>query len=107
MTTSASSDHPSTDLAELIRRAVPSGATPTGWCHKPIHRHILEKAPDVVEATRAAISESFADTPHVIVELRATDVESSPESEIAQAVERTDGGVVVVGIGYSEADQSS
>lgn len=103
MTASASSDHPSTDLAELIRRAVPSGATPTGWCHKPIHRHILENAPDVVEATRAAISESFADTPHVIVEIRASDVEAAAESEIAQAVERTDGGVLVVGIGYAEA----
>jgi len=39
----------------------------------------------------------------VIVEIRASDVEAAAESEIAQAVERTDGGVLVVGIGYTEA----
>lgn len=106
MSTAASPDRPSADLAELAKRVVPAGATPTGWCHKSIHRHIIEKAPDVVEATRAAISESFADAPHVIVELHAADFAAGGDSPLAQAVERTDGGLVLVGIGYAEAVES-
>ena len=106
MTTAASSDRPPANLADLVRRAVPPGAIPTGWCHKPIHHHVLEKAPDVVEATRAAISESFGETPHVVIELRAGDVKTDADSEISQAIDRTDGGVLLLGIGYQLAESS-
>ena len=83
-----------------IRTVVPDGCTPIGWCHKAIHRHIVEKAPDVIDATRDAISESFGDAPHVVVELHPDDEATRASDELARALERTDGGVLLVGVSY-------
>jgi hypothetical protein len=105
--TPAASDRPGAGVADVILRALPPGVTPTGWCYKPIHRHVLDNAPDVVDATRDSISKTFGDTPHVVVELRSVDLDRSIDSEILQALDRTDGGVLVVGIGYEQVDPSS
>ncbi len=91
---------PDDALLAWIRTVVPDGCTPVGWCHKPIHGHILDKAPDVVDATRAAISESFGDTPHVVLEIRQDDEAARVSHELAQALDRTGGGVLLVGVGY-------
>lgn len=106
MNTPAGSQRPAASVAELIRRALPPGATPTAWCYQPIHRHVIHNAADVVDATRNSISETFGDTPHVVVEVRLGDLDEDVESEIVQALHRTDGGVVVVGVGYEQAPAS-
>jgi hypothetical protein len=98
-----SHDHPTPPadaFVAWIHTIVPAGSTPVGWCHKPIHRHILDKAPDVVDATKDAIAESFGDTPHVVLEIRADDAAARANDELAQALERTDGGVLLVGVSY-------
>ena len=98
------SEHPTPSSADefvrWIRTVVPIGCTPIGWCHKPIHRHIVEKAPDVIDATRDAISQSFGDAPHVVLEIRPDDEAARASDELAQALERTDGGVLLVGVSY-------
>lgn len=102
-----SHDHPTPSEADAftdwIRTVVPAGATPLGWCHKPIHRHILEKAPDVVDATKEAISQSFGDAAHVVLEIRPDDDAARASEELAQALDRTDGGVLLVGVSYERA----
>lgn len=102
MSAEHSADRPSDPFVAWLRGLVPAGATPTGWCHQPVHRHILEKAPDVLAATKDAISQSFGDAPHVVVELRADEPASQVSDEIAQALDRTDGGVLLVGVGYED-----
>jgi hypothetical protein len=92
---------PADGLVDWIRTVVPAGSTPIGWCNKPIHRHILEKAPDIVDATKDAIAQSFGDTPHVILEIRPDDEAARATDELARALDRTDGGVLLVGVSYA------
>ena len=94
------SPEPDDAFVAWIRSVVPAGVTPVGWCHKPIHRHIVEKAPDVVDATKDAISQSFGDTPHVVLEIRRDDAALQANANLADALDRTDGGVLLVGVGY-------
>lgn len=100
MTSENPTSRPADAFVEWIRALVPDGCTPVGWCHKAIHRHIVEKAPDVIDATKGAISQSFGDTPHVVLEIHADDEAIGANPDLEQALSRTDGGVLLLGVGY-------
>jgi len=70
----------------------------------PIHRHVLDNAPDVIDMTREGIAGTFGETPHVVVVLRSEDLAADPESDVSQMLALTQGGVLIVGIGYRPAE---
>lgn len=94
-------------LHGLLASVLPPGTTPTGWCCQPIHSHVLAMAPDIVDATRDAISRSFGETPHVIVPIEAGRAPASTPSNLVEALDRTDGGMLLIGVGYEEPAQSA
>jgi len=86
-------------MPQVLRAALPAGAEVVAVGHHPIHGYTIERAgSDVVEAARKEMSGGFGATSHLIVALDRNDVADEPE--LAQVVERTEGGLLLIGVGY-------
>lgn len=91
------------ELVRALSSALPPGAVPSAACWQPLHRHVIESAPDDVQHHVAAeVSRQLGDREHVVVTLRAGDVDAAEAPDLAEVLRRTEGGVVIVGIGYSQ-----
>jgi hypothetical protein len=97
---------PMTALPPAVLAALPHGAVPVSTAHHPIHGHVLERAGDsLLAAVSETMTASFGSTPHVVVTLRAADVTDQPD--LHRALEQTEGGVLVVGVGYRASAEAS
>lgn len=92
-------------LKDLVHAALPTGARPTATCSQPLHRHVIEQSPDdVVELTRQQVAAEFGTEAHVVICLRATDLDPAQDGDVLRVLERTDGGVLVFGVAYVQGD---
>lgn len=94
--------HEPAGTMEIPREALgslPAGAVPVSTTSQAISGHVLARAGDeVVDAVAEQMAGAFGATPHVIVALRAEQVTDRPD--LHDAIARTEGGVLVVGVGY-------
>jgi hypothetical protein len=93
-------------LPSVVARALPENAVPAAVSQHPIHGHVLRRAGnEVLDAAQAAMSSGFGDTPHVIVILSDEDLGPDDDPRYAKALEMTDGGAVLIGVGYALAGE--
>ncbi|HEY2043473.1 MAG TPA: isochorismatase family protein [Jatrophihabitans sp.] len=93
-------------LPAIVARALPENAVPAAVSQHPIHGHVLRRAGnEVLEAARAAMSSGYGNTPHVIVALSDAELEPDDDPRYVQALGMTDGGAVLVGVGYALAGE--
>jgi DNA-directed RNA polymerase subunit M/transcription elongation factor TFIIS len=103
MTTEDADRRPAGSLRSLVHAALPPTAVPTDTACQPLHRHVLDNAQgDVVELTRAKMSTSFGDAPHIVVVIRDGDLDPATDGELTGLLEETAGGVLVFGVSYTE-----
>ena len=93
---------PAATVPQDILAALPAGAVPISTMTHPVSGHVLAKAgSEIVDAVAADMASAFGDTAHIVVPLSAEQVADQPE--LQEAVTRTDGGLLVVGVGYRPA----
>lgn len=82
---------------------LPAGAQPTGTSCYPLHRHVIDRAPDdVVHLTRQRMEEELGSEPHIVLVLERGDLDPQQDAELVQVLERTGGGVLVFGVCFSD-----
>jgi hypothetical protein len=90
------------DIPREVLAALPAGAVPVSATSQAISGHVLARAGnEIVDAVTAQMASAFGTAPHVVVALTAQQVTDRPE--LHDAIARTEGGVLVVGVGYRPA----
>ncbi|MCW2538515.1 MAG: isochorismatase hydrolase [Frankiales bacterium] len=90
-------------IPAAVLALLPPDAQPISVSEHPIHGHVVRQAGEsVVEAATEAMSAGFGQTPHVIVPLRGNG-ETDVDEVLTAAIAQTDGGVLLIGVGYQEA----
>lgn len=86
----------------MVYAALPPAATPTDTACHPLARHVLEKAQgDVVELAKGKMSAEFAGQRHVVVVIKAGDLDPETDAELFGLLKQTHGGVLVYGVSYT------
>jgi hypothetical protein len=104
---SDNSEHPH-GLRELVYARLPEGASPVDTACHPLHRRIIERAGgDVIEETTRKLGAALGGRAHIVLEIRDGDLDPARDHELMGLLTQTDGGVLVFGVAYETADESS
>jgi nicotinamidase-related amidase len=91
-------------LPAVVLDRLPAGARPREVCLHQLSGHVVERAGDeVVEAAGAEMVAGFTSAEHVVVTVRDGDLGLSDDSRLGTALRLTEGGVLLIGVGYDVA----
>jgi nicotinamidase-related amidase len=88
-------------LPEIVTSRLPTGATPREVCLHQLSGHVVARAgQEVIDAAGAEMVTGFASPEHVVVTVRDGDLGPADDDRLTTALQRTEGGVLLIGVGY-------
>lgn len=88
-------------LPAVVLRRLPAGAQPREVCLHQLSGHVVARAgQEVIEGAGAEMVAGFTSAEHVVVIIRDGDLEVGDDSRLTTSLQLTDGGVLLIGVGY-------
>jgi hypothetical protein len=95
--------HPELALPVVLRNQLPANSRPVSMSEYPVHGHVLGRAgQELLDAAGKEMSAGFGDIPHAIAVLTDETLDRDDDSRYREALRLTDGGAVLIGVGYQE-----